>query len=361
MTATRATLERVKAHCLSTGLRVSVGALDHLSASGSETLTIHEYPTTGGLTLLLEEGVLVNAPFDEWFCVDAVVALDLDEDGLFLALGDDRVAVNGVLPLPGYLDRADSQGRPVSDVAMSHADRVRVSPVVGCAYDCGFCDLPALRYQLRSSAQIVEAMEVAFADAALPARHALISGGSPRRGDVEDFISVCSEIIQASPVPVDVMFSPTIDDVSIVERLVAAGAHSFSINLEVHSTSAGAEALRTKQALTRKRFVDTVERAVQLLGSGGRVRSLIIPGLERPEDTLEGVELLASLGCDPVLSPFRPSAGIALSARRPPSAEELLEVLEGSREIVARHGVALGPECVPCQHNTLSFPWDVRP
>jgi hypothetical protein len=157
-----------------------------------------------------------------------------------------------------------------------------------------------------------------------------------------------------------VMFSATIDDVSIVDRLVDAGAYSFSINLEVFSTNAADEVLRTKQSLTRRRFADTVIRAVELLGSTGRVRSLILPGLEPVESTLEGVEFLASLGCDPVLSPFRPAEGIALSARRPPSSADLHEILDESRQIVARHGVSLGPECVPCQHNTLTFPWDTR-
>jgi hypothetical protein len=167
-------------------------------------------------------------------------------------------------------------------------------------------------------------------------------------------------VVRASPLPVDVMFSPTVDDVLLVDRLVDAGVHSFSINLEVFSTSAAASLLRTKQVLTRGRFAETVSRAVELLGSTGQVRSLIIPGLEAVDETLEGVEFLAGLGCDPVLSPFRPSDGIALASRPPPSVADLTEVLHESRRIVARHGVALGPECVPCQHNTLTFPWDVR-
>jgi pyruvate-formate lyase-activating enzyme len=356
----RAALERVKIQCLSTGIQVSATALDLLSNGGTELLTIHEYPTTGGLTLVLDEDVIVNAPFDEWFCAEAEVHLDLDADGLFLQLDDDRHPVHRVLPLPGYLGHTDSHGRQVSDIAMSHADRVRVSPVVGCAYDCGFCDLPLMRYQMRDRAQIVEALLVAAEDAALPARHVLISGGSPRRPHVEQFIQLCADVIRASPLPVDVMFSPTIDDLSIVDRLVDAGAHSFSINIEVYSASAASDLLRTKQALTHKRFAETIERAVDLLGSTGRVRSLIIPGLEPVEATLEGVDFLASLGCDPVLSPFRPSEGVALSARRPPTAEDLRDILEESRRIVAKYGVGLGPECVPCQHNTLTFPWDAR-
>jgi hypothetical protein len=38
----------------------------------------------------------------------------------------------------------------------------------------------------------------------------------------------------------------------------------------------------------------------------------------------------------------------------------MLELLARARTVVARHDVALGPRCVPCQHNTLTFPWDVN-
>lgn len=361
MTSDRAALERLKIQCLSRGVRVSAAALDLLSNGGTELLTIHEYPTTGGITLVLDGDVVVNAPFDEWFCTEAEVCLDLDDEGLFLQLSDDRHPVHRVLPLPGYLGRVDSHGRHVSDVAMSHADRVRVSPIVGCAYDCGFCDLPSMRYAMRDREQIGEALLIAAEDTALPVRHVLISGGSPRRPHVEQFVQLCADVIRDSPLPVDVMFSPTIDDLEIVDRLVDAGAQSFSINIEVYSGDRATSLLRTKQALTHQRFAATIERAVELLGSNGQVRSLIIPGLEPVESTIEGVRFLASLGCDPVLSPFRPSQGIALADHRPPTADDLRQVLEESRQIVAEHGVALGPECLPCQHNTLTFPWDVRP
>lgn len=360
MNADRVALEELKIACLSSGIRVSPAAIDVLTRGGTEPLTIHEYPTTGGLTLLLDEQVLVNAPFDEWFCADAQAMLDLDDSGLHLRHNGERHTVHTVLPLPDYLDATDSQGHLVADVAMSHADRVRVSPIVGCAYDCGFCDLPSMAYQMRDRRRIRDALLIAVEDSALPARHVLISGGSPRRAHLEQFITLCCQIIQDSPLPVDVMFSAPVDDLSMVDRLVDAGAHSFSINLELFSETAGTEVLRTKQALTRKQFTQTVSRAVALLGSVGRVRSLIIPGLEPLEDTLAGVELLASLGCDPVLSPFRPSEGVRLAARRPPTARDLRQVLDESRAIVDRHGVALGPECIPCQHNTLTFPWDTR-
>ena len=88
----------------------------------------------------------------------------------------------------------------------------------------------------------------------------------------------------------------------------------------------------------------------------GRVRSLLLVGIEPIEDTLAGVEALAARGCDPVLSPFRPDPSTPMRAIPPPTEADLGEVWERSEEIVARYGMRLGPRCVPCMHNTLTFP-----
>src|SRR5665213_2667872 len=62
-------------------------------------------------------------------------------------------------PLPGYLDAVLSTGRSARDLVMSHGDRVRLSPIKGCVYDCGFCDLGELRYERRDFAELREALD----------------------------------------------------------------------------------------------------------------------------------------------------------------------------------------------------------
>lgn len=365
--ASRADLERVKGAALAQGVRVEQGALEELG--GPAALTVHEYPTTGGITLVLEQGVLVNAPFDEPYCAESPLTLSGSEGRFELRLDDLVVPVLDTLPLPGYLSEMDDAGHPVADVAMSHGDRVRLSPIEGCAFDCSFCDMGG-RYVPRPPEQIVAALEVALDDEALPARHVLISGGSPGWAPAAQdyFREVCVTVIRRArelsatrefPLTVDIMMSGRKDGPEFVERMVEEGVNGFSFNVEVFSEEAARSHLRRKHKSARPLLAPMIESAVEAFGRGsGRVRSLIIPGLESPEQTLEGVEWLASLGCDPVLSPFRPARGTALATARPIEPGMLDEVLWGSREIVRAHGVGLGPRCVPCQHNTLSFPWD---
>lgn len=355
--------EQLKIACFSKGIRIEPDAADILSDHGREPLTIHEYATTGGVTFELEGGVYVNAPFSDWFAGRPEVALCFDGSQFWVQRNDDRVAVTRILRLPGYLDAVDIDGNRPADTVMSHTDRIRVAPIVGCAYDCHFCDLPSVRYQTRPLEQMARAFEVAVADTNLPPRHVLVSGGSPGRRDREYFEDACRTIITcaaAHGMPTDIMMSAQPDNLDLVDRMVEAGVHGFAINIELYSEEAASLHIRQKHRFTRlPGFEVFVSRAVTATGGNGRVRSLILVGLEPAESTLDGVEYLASLGCDPVLSPFRPARKTELVDHPAPSEQFLTEVYLEAASIVSKHGVRLGPRCLPCQHNTLTFPRDV--
>ncbi|MEK7422686.1 MAG: radical SAM protein [Actinomycetota bacterium] len=352
----REQVERLKIACLSTGVRISREALDSLGGGGA--LTVHEYPTTGGVTFVTH-GVYVNAPFDEPFCERASVELVHTGEHFLLLHDGNQLPVDRILPLPGYLGQTMANGRLAADLVMSHADRARLSPLRGCAYDCGFCNLPELAYQRRSVDELSEALDIAAADAALPVRHVLISGGTPGPAHADWFSQTCADVVKRTQLPVDVMFSPQAGSVDMIDRLFEAGVEGFSINLEIYDNAAAQRHMHRKAQLATPYFEATIRRAINHLGTTGRVRSLIIPGLEPESRTIAGIEYLASLGVDPVISPFRPSRDIALVDHPPASEDSLRRILDAARAIAGRYGVALGPACVPCQHNTLTFPWDV--
>lgn len=353
----RRSIEELKISVLTTGVRPVDGAIEALARDS--TLTTHEYPTTGGLACRVG-AVYLNGPFDEWFCRDAEVVLDVSDAGVRLSHHDRGFLVDEIFPVPDFVGTLDPQGRRYDEVAFSHLDRVRLSPIVGCAYDCAFCDLPG-RIDLRPFDRLADAAEVALADPRLPIRHLLISGGSPGPRQADEFGDTVARLVErfAPRVEVDVMMSSGRETPALVHRLVDAGVHGFALNLELNSEGASLVHLRGKYRRARPYLEETIAAAVDRLGRTGRVRSLVIPGLEPVEETLTGIELVAALGADPVISPFRPANGTDLAKHQPCRASDLREVLDGARSIVVRHGVALGPRCLPCQHNTLTFPWDV--
>lgn len=344
----------LKIHCMSHGIRVSAAATAALTMDGAP-LTVHEYATTGGITFRIAD-LYVNAPFDDWYCARSKAQLDIDSIGSTVISYLGRQWPCDVLPLPGYLDAVNSLGARVTDTTMSHCDRIRVSPISGCTLDCKFCDLPALRYTRHRVEEILASIAVAEADTNLPAQHLLISGGSPGPAHFDWFDEALVGIIRGTNLATDVMMSPRQGSIDHVQAYVDAGARGFSLNLEVFGERAAAIMPR-KHARSTPYFEETVAAAVAALGHGtGAVRSIVIVGLEDLATTLAAVEFIASLGVDPVLSPFRPAQNTALQSWEPPTSDFLHEVLDKSRTIAQKHGVQLGPRCIPCQHNTLTVP-----
>jgi len=348
-------LQKMKISCLSQGIKINENAMDLLSNGGKDPLSIHEYATTGGITLEFEGGIFVNAPIDEWYCNGAEAILDIDKKTRqFRVFFRGEIYPASVLPLPGYLETRDSKGNLIIDSTMSHADRVRFSPIFsGCSFNCQFCDVPRKKYISKPVEQILEGYGVACKDKLLPVKHALISGGTPSQRDYGYIDDVYERMIKTIHKPVDVMLAPRKDD--IIDRLADWGVFGYSINLELFDEEIASRIMPQKHRLGHKLFGEQIEKAVQRVGKNGRVRSLLIVGLEPQEKTLEGVEFLARLGCDPVLSPFRPAQGTSLNDLQPPSYELLEQIYLESLEIVERYGVKLGPRCLPCQHNTLAF------
>jgi len=344
--------QRLKLEVLERGISVDESAVSALTAGGSRPLVEHDYVTTGGLTIVLNGDIYVNAPVDYAF-VETPAARLVVADGAF-ALESDRGRFDvRVLPLPGYLLPKDKAPHGI----MTHADRVRISPIDGCACSCRFCDWPLMPYAILEVDELMEGLRTAMSDTALPPRHVLVSGGTPRLDDRAYMDEVYMSTIAASPVPVDVMLMPR-DGHAFVERLVKAGVSGFSINIEVFDRQIAKALCPNKEHVGLDGYAEFISFAVESVGgrAAGRVRSSLLLGLEPLESTLEGVRLLAGLGCDIVLSPFRPAEGTELASTPTPSADLMEQAFVEARAIAREHGVVIGPRCIPCQHNTIAFP-----
>lgn len=71
---------------------------------------------------------------------------------------------------------------------------------------------------------------------------------------------------------------------------------------------------------------------------------------------LEGIEKICSLGAAPILLVFRPIPGTVSENLVPLSNSELLDLFYKASAICEKYNLELGPQCIPCQNNTLSLP-----
>lgn len=358
-------IQRLKIDVMTHGLAISAAAREEMQGTGAKPrpLTLADYASTSGVSIRLDGEVWVNAPivdFNPNFVTQPAGELCW-ESGRFV-IRNESLEVGAVpVPVPAYHDQINAWGEKYTSYAITHTDRVRISPIQGCAITCQFCDLPyEYRYSSKRIDGLVDAVARALADPSLPAQHVLISGGTPLPDDYSYENEVYDRVCAAFPdVEVDVMMVP-MPGLLDPGRLKSAGVHGLSINLELYGEEQARKVMAGKARISRQATLDFIEDAVNVFGPG-RVRSLIMLGLEPLTDTMRAVNRLAERGCDPVLSPFRPDPSTPLRGMDPPTSDLLAAAYEGAREIVANYPeVRLGPRCIPCQHNTLTFPDDTE-
>lgn len=341
------------------GLAVTARAMDELSRQGSRPVTLADYATTSGISIKLSGDIWVNAPIQEhnpnFITAPPPHLLDFGDAGFSISSDENKFPA-WPLSVPDYHDRLNSSEEKYTSYAITHTDRVRISPIEGCGLVCKFCDLPyEFRYRRKRIDGLIDSVQRALDDRALPARHILISGGAPKHEDIDYLKTVYRSVAEAFPTnTVDVMMVP-VPGLLDPQDLYDAGISGLSINIEIYNREIARALMRQKYDLGIEYYLEFIERAVAVFGSG-KIRSLLIAGLEPPEDTLEAVRKLAERGCDPVLSPFRPDPSTPMKNHPMPSSDFLEHLYLESMEIVSRYSVKLGPRCIPCQHNTLTFP-----
>lgn len=354
--------EILKFSLLADGLTISEPAHRYLAdANEGRQLTPADYASTSGVILHLEDDVWVNAPIAEYnpnFVDGSPFVLDVDADGLFVHGDSLESRARFWLP-PIYHGTVGSNSKPLNYYAFTHGDRVRISPIMGCAMTCKFCNIPYEdRYGTKPIEALVEATRRALADPLQPAHHMLISGGTPHEHDIAYLQQAYETILCTFPdLEIDIMMVPIVGLLDL-PRLDTLGVHQFSINIELYNTEIASRLMRQKYGRGLDWYLRFFEQAAEVLGPG-RVRSMLLVGLEPIEDTLRGVAAIVQRGAIPVLSPFRPSPSTPLRDVSPPSAETLKEVYLRSLELVSDAGAFLGPDCPPCTHNTLTLVADL--
>ena len=354
----RSDAERLKFQLFAHGMTIAQTARQAIAERlGDTPLSSADFASTSGIILRLDDAVWVNAPlstFNPNFVGESPYILErVGDEFVVSGLG---LASRACLWLqPAYHGATNSSGRRLNDFVVTHGDRVRLSPVQGCGMVCTFCDVPyGDRYGIKPVDEMLGALSAALRDPAQPVRHVLVSGGTPKSGDVPWLRDVYRAVLTAFPeVPVDIMMTPVPGLLEVLE-LRDLGVNELSINLELFSDDAARRLMPQKYRAGRAQYLAFIANAAGVLGLG-RVRSMLMVGLEPSDQTLLGVRAIVEHGGVPVLSPFRPDPQTPLASTSPPSAAQLEDIFDRAEEIVTGAGLRLGPSCLPCTHNTLTL------
>lgn len=355
----------LKLYLLAHGIAISERAEQTWLERYGGPISLSEYASTSGVCLHTADDIWVNAPFVEEFTHGTDAVLQVVDDEFVVDWRGSCIPVF-VVPVPRYhdswwVDSVNGERYRYTNIGVTHTDRVRLSPIEGCHWRCTFCDLPyEHRYRKKPVDEMLRVIDLAVADDPA-AHHVLVSGGTPTPADQAWLDDVYAQVAGASPIPVDVMM-PARHDFGYPAWLRSTGVNMLSVNLEV-SDPERARKITPNKARTfgRQHYLDYIEAAVRSFGVGF-VQSLMVFGdaVEPLERTLEGVRDLAERGCIPVLSPFRPDPNTPLGKHGalPPGVEEMKRAWDAALDICDRVGTGVrpGPRCIPCHHNTVTFP-----
>lgn len=356
----------LKMRLLSEGLRVELSSADAAAAKQPHRV---RSGSCGGLDLILPDGTWVNAPIKERFATVSPLRLISGEDGPLLLAGEEVVPIT-LVPTPAFYAQRSSRGTPLRLIGQVCSDRLGIGLTNACAFyrspneRCRFCSIGLNTTNERGNKDeddMLEAVLAATDDPVAPARHVLLGGGTPNREDAgaRRIASLAAAIKARRDVSIYAMLAPP-RDLGQLELLVDAGIDEIGLNIEVFSERAARDFIPGKNAsVSRADHWRALERCVELFGPVN-TRSITVVGLEPADDTIAGVERLASLGVLPILSPLRPLDGTPLEHHPSLPAAALWELTHAAAEAAGRHGMALGPVCIACQSNTLNIPGHPR-
>lgn len=309
--------------------------------------------------LILNEKYIVNAPLAVKFSSLSPFRVTMKEDELFLLYYSHTICKVRIDFADKLAEKVIGKSIPVSRIGLLATDRLRIQHSDYCIFKekhmpCKFCEAEYrnIKFDLKD---IQKAIDLYFESDVVNFRHILIGGLSNEMGKEKEVICELIKYIRNySNMPIYLMCLPSICE-NDIEEYVKLGVTEIGFNLEIYDRRLAVKYMPGKGNIPLERYKKAMEKAVSLLGNKGAVRSAFVVGLESMESLLQGVEFICKIGVAPIFSVFRPIPYTEMENVNPPENEWLLEAYQKAEAICSRYKLKMGPDCVACQNNTLSF------
>lgn len=305
-------------------------------------------------------GVRFNVPVNTKLSSISPFSLSF-EDGFLLKHFKQKISMVDVETTKSIKQLHTTNNELYSQIAFISGDRLRIRPEKRCYYKsigkgCSFCpgnNSSNNIYLNYNTSDICEVINYCLSHENF--RHILVGGGtSCPEDDFKRMLETISYISSQSDKPIYLMCTPPKCKDKIKE-FVEAGVSEIAFNVELFDRNLAKQYMPGKGQITLQQYLDSLSYAVSLLGNKGNVRSMLMVGLEKSENTLKAVKTLCENGVQPMLSIFRPTPNCTLSHIIQPSNKEILSLYFEAQKICKSYNLTLGPSCPSCQNNTLAI------
>lgn len=344
---------KIKIGLLTQGIRFSLAAEKEMTSHGKVRAGVFQ-----SLDLVFPNGLIVNSPYNTRFSSLSPYCVEWNGLNYILYYEDTPLSTISFAMEDPYKNRKASRGTSYRHAVFLATDRLRVHHELHCYFKendrgCLFCNIKMKsgKFSLDDVCEIID-----FYLKNVPFRHFLIGGGSgTNKEEPQNILKIARHIRSRSNRPIYAMCLPP-KDLNVLSEFYDAGIDEVGFNLELFDREIAAKIMPAKGAIPISTYELAYKKAVSLWGRTGAVRSLLVLGLEPIESFYAGVEWLCQLGVMPIVSVFRPMDSIVLKDALPPDNQELKNIFNKATSIASKYGLTLGPSCIACQNNTLSFP-----
>lgn len=330
----------------------------HFSKNAYTVLCSFQKGVYSSLDIYITNDFIINTPIGLCFHSLSPFKIEcLQNNNLALYYGQEFITYVNIQKKNNYCDQYTKSGVNFQHISFIATDRLRIHHSPNCIFQtrkqgCRFCDVSGDSFVYDEN-DIREVIDWHVKHSKF--RHILIGGAS---GDYpqEHFriLKIIKYIKSKTSKPIYLMTLPPKDN-SVLEQYYSAGVDEVAFNIEIFDRSIAAKIMPGKGAIALETYKNALLYSVKLWGKTGNVRSLLVYGLEKDATFFARIEWLASNGVQPIISPFRPLRGTMLSNIVPPSTENLIKTYHKASSICNKYDLNLGPDCVYCQNNTLSF------
>lgn len=254
-----------------------------------------------------------------------------------------------LLPAPSFYQKTTRSGARMGSFCALHDRLLILHPFLGCGFfnqpgqACRYCQYDSMMNEaeppLRDPLELVEAVRAALDEREVDTVY-LYNGYSPSDDiglrKLAAVIALLRKHLGHRQIALETV-APA--DVQVIDELYEAGLDIFICNIEVNDADRFAEICPGKQDIGGQ---DAIYKALSYACSvfrSGAVVSHLIVGLEPLQSTLDGMKKLVAQGIVPMLLPFRPLPGTALSDCPLASLDDVEQALLVQYELLESSGM----------------------
>lgn len=337
-------LKILKAELLCYGLRLDKTAFMKISSENPQTL---ERTLVHAMHIIIN-GVIINVCATEQFCKLSPYLLTYNNNYI-LWKDSKEIGIVDFIELPCWCNEY-LYGYRIGDYLRPHSyECISCSPITKCGYytlgkACKFCSLN--NYSLQNKAEeMIDPQILAhmiFKVLSYKDYELNFSAGTVLTEDKSAYyyINVLHELkkMNLKKFPyISIELTPPDKDYYI-EALVDCGVTALIMNIEIADEVLRKNICPGKSEIPLERYVDTMRKAVLMLGKGN-VSSVLLAGIQPVEDIISMGKELMKIGVIPTIMPFKPLDDCAMRNYKTTNPKELLYINTKLEKELLRNGM----------------------